>query len=148
MSRKFISLIVAASIAVTGMTAAPAQAGENDLARALAAIAGVVIVGAVIQDARKDKRQVAPRYYNNNAFRTHRPYQAERKHVRKHERKHARKNARKHDKHHESAVDRAYRQGYADHRRVVRDRRADRRAQQNQYGGQHRYSARPYAYGN
>ncbi|WP_324753015.1 hypothetical protein [Roseovarius sp. Pro17] len=146
MSRKFISLIVAASIAVTGMTAAPAQAAsDRDLARALAAIAGVVIVGAVIQEARKDKRQVAPRYYNNNAYRTYRPYRAEPKHVRKHERKHMRKHKRKH---HKSAVDRAYRQGYADHRRIVRERRAQRRAPQYQYGDQHRYSARPYGYSN
>jgi hypothetical protein len=134
MSRKFISLIIAASIAVTGMTAAPAQAGERDLARALAAIAGIAIAGAVIHDARKDKGYVAQRQYRPQ----YRPqYQPQRKHAYKSKRKHA------YQPRH-PAAERAYRQGFRDHRRVVRERRAERH---HGYGGQERYSARPYGRG-
>ena len=70
MSGKFISFIVAASVAVTGMTAAPAQASERDLARALAAIAGVAIVGAAIHDSRKDQRYATPsKHRSKKSFR-------------------------------------------------------------------------------
>lgn len=68
--RKFISLIAGASILITGLAAAPARAGDDDVARALAALVGIAIIGAAINDARKDdhaqpvvrhKPRVAPR---------------------------------------------------------------------------------------
>lgn len=54
--RKFISLIAGASILITGFAAAPARAGDDDVARALAAIVGIAIIGAAINDSRRDDR--------------------------------------------------------------------------------------------
>jgi hypothetical protein len=56
--RKFIAFVAGLSIAITGFSAVPAAADQDDTARALAAILGIAIVGAAIHDARKDKEQV------------------------------------------------------------------------------------------
>lgn len=55
MHRKFIATIVAAALAVTAIGSAPARADE-DVLRALAAIAGIAIVGKVIHDRNERKR--------------------------------------------------------------------------------------------
>lgn len=55
--RKFIALVAGLSIAITGLSAVPAAADQDDTARALAAILGLAIVGAVIHDSRKDREQ-------------------------------------------------------------------------------------------
>ncbi|WP_138935671.1 hypothetical protein [Roseovarius arcticus] len=123
MSGKFISFIVAASIAVTGMTAAPAQASDRDLARALAAIAGVAIIGAAVHDSRKDKRHAAPsRYRSKKSYRAapRRAYQQPYAYQQR-----------------RPAVERAYRQGVRDQRRVER---------RHGHGQQRGYSARPFGY--
>ena len=49
MSRKFIAAVAGAAIAVTAFGTAPVRADE-DLARTLAAIVGIAIVGKVIKD--------------------------------------------------------------------------------------------------
>ena len=71
MYRKFIATVAAAAIAVTGIGATPAAAGDDDVARALAAIVGLAIVGAAINDAKQDRRaqhrRVQPRH-------SHRPH--------------------------------------------------------------------------
>ena len=56
--RTFISIILAAAIAVTGMTAAPARA-DNDAAKVIAGVAALAIIGAVIAEERKDRRRKA-----------------------------------------------------------------------------------------
>lgn len=130
MARKFISLIIAASIAVTGLTAAPAQASDRDLARALAAIAGVAIIGAAIHENKKSKRRAAQRQYYQPQY-----YQPKRKHY-------AQPGQR--------ALDRAYRQGVSDHRNLVRERRHERRSERRAHRrgyDQDQYSARPYRRG-
>lgn len=63
MYRRFIATIAAASIAITALGAAPARADNKDLARALAAIAGIAIVGKIIHDKKKDKERAATRKY-------------------------------------------------------------------------------------
>lgn len=55
MHRKFIATIVAAAVTVTAIGSAPARADE-DVLRALAAIAGIAIVGKVIHDRNERKR--------------------------------------------------------------------------------------------
>ncbi|GIT86428.1 hypothetical protein [Roseobacter sp. OBYS 0001] len=59
MTRRFIATVVSAAIAVAVIGNTPARANE-DLARTLAAIVGIAVVGAVIQnqldDDKKDKR--------------------------------------------------------------------------------------------
>lgn len=55
--RRFIALVLAAAVAVTGLGAAPAQANDRDLARFLAGLAAVGIVAAAINDKqRRDDR--------------------------------------------------------------------------------------------
>ncbi|MEL6617250.1 MAG: hypothetical protein AAFP16_00125 [Pseudomonadota bacterium] len=63
--KQFIATVAAAAIAVTGISAAPARAGDDDVGRALATILGLAIVGAVIADSRNDKAS-APVYHGNN----------------------------------------------------------------------------------
>jgi hypothetical protein len=50
MSRKFIASILAVSIAVTGLTAAPAKADSDDLVRFLAGATALVIIGRALDD--------------------------------------------------------------------------------------------------
>lgn len=56
--RKFISLILAAALAVTGMTAAPVQASDRDVAKWVAGAVALGLIGAAIADKRRDDRAV------------------------------------------------------------------------------------------
>ncbi|KIC13703.1 hypothetical protein [Leisingera sp. ANG-Vp] len=73
--RKFIALIVAASIAITGFSAAPARADE-DVAKFIAGMALLGILGAAINDARKDDGRHVSRTYNppNQHRHGHKPH--------------------------------------------------------------------------
>ncbi|APX12993.1 hypothetical protein [Tateyamaria omphalii] len=55
--RQFIGLVAAAAIAITGFSAAPARAGDDEVGAALAALLGLAIVGAVIHDRNKDRKK-------------------------------------------------------------------------------------------
>lgn len=75
MHRKFITLIVAAAVAVTGLTA-PARADGQDVARALAGVAALAIIGKIIHDSNKDDHvvthQAQPNYnYTRPRHETH-----------------------------------------------------------------------------
>ncbi|WP_255200106.1 hypothetical protein [Sulfitobacter sp. HGT1] len=61
MYHKFIATIAAVSIAITGFTATPAAAGDRnrDLARIAAGVLGVAIIGKIIHDNNKDRRDQA-----------------------------------------------------------------------------------------
>ncbi len=54
---KLVAVLAAASIAVAGLGATPAQAGGKDAARTLAVIAGVLLLGKVISDNNKKRRR-------------------------------------------------------------------------------------------
>ena len=56
MTRRFIATVVGASLVVTALGALPVRADE-DLAKALAAIVGIAIVGKVISDKLEDDRK-------------------------------------------------------------------------------------------
>ena len=62
MHRKFITFVVTVSIVIAGFGAAPARADNNDLARALAAIVGIAVIGAAIKNKR-DKDKVSRNYH-------------------------------------------------------------------------------------
>ncbi|WP_420012534.1 hypothetical protein [Tateyamaria sp.] len=55
-SRQFIAAVAAAAIAITGFSVAPARAGDDDLGKALAALAGLAVLGVVIKNSRDDKK--------------------------------------------------------------------------------------------
>ncbi|MFW8593678.1 hypothetical protein [Cribrihabitans neustonicus] len=59
--RKFIALILAVSLAITGFSAAPARANE-DVAKVLAGLALLGIIGAVINDRKDDHHSVSRAY--------------------------------------------------------------------------------------
>lgn len=71
MSRKFITTLLAAAVAVTGFTAAPARADNEDLGAVLAGIATLAIIAKVIDKkhdnaARARETQTRhPRVYTN-----------------------------------------------------------------------------------
>lgn len=77
MHRKFITLIVATAMAVTGFST-QVRAGEKDFAKALAGLAALAIIGAVVHDKKKDKPVVSSRNpspnpeYHRPAHRPHR----------------------------------------------------------------------------
>jgi Ni/Co efflux regulator RcnB len=58
MHRKFITLIVASAMAVTGLSAAPARADVEDAAKVIVGVAALAILGAAIADAKDDKDRV------------------------------------------------------------------------------------------
>lgn len=64
MSRRFIAAVVGAALTVTAFGTAPARADE-DLLRALAAIAGIVVVGKVISDRLEDEKDRRNSVYRN-----------------------------------------------------------------------------------
>lgn len=68
MYRRFIATVAAASIAITALGTAPARAENHDLERALAAILGIAVLGAIINDNKKDDyvvQQHRPRHAHN-----------------------------------------------------------------------------------
>ena len=58
--RRFIAVVLAASVAVTGFTAAPARADE-DFGKILAGLAAIAIIGAAIENSRDDNVHVVTR---------------------------------------------------------------------------------------
>lgn len=54
--RQFIATIAALAIAITGFSAVPARAGDDDLAKALAVILGLAVVGTAINKRNDDKK--------------------------------------------------------------------------------------------
>ncbi|MBL4766615.1 MAG: hypothetical protein JKY94_02730 [Rhodobacteraceae bacterium] len=60
MHRKFITLIIVVAIAVTGFSA-PARAGNNDVAKALAGLAVLAIIGATIHKRNQKKAVISSR---------------------------------------------------------------------------------------
>lgn len=59
MYRKFIAGVIAAAVVVTTLGASPARADDKDVARAVAAILGIAIVGKIIHDRNKDRDEEA-----------------------------------------------------------------------------------------
>jgi len=60
MHRKFIALIVATALAITGLSAVPARA-DGDTARLLAGLAALALIGTAIRN-KKDRQVVSHNY--------------------------------------------------------------------------------------
>ncbi|MEM6373429.1 MAG: hypothetical protein AAF727_11710 [Pseudomonadota bacterium] len=56
MHRPFIATIAALAIAITGFSAAPARAGDDEVAAALAVILGLAVVGTAINKRNDEKK--------------------------------------------------------------------------------------------
>ena len=81
MHRKFIATVVATSILFTGFAAAPARANQEDVGRALAALLGIAIVGAVIHDSNKDNKAKVQVYSQPQKKVQKKQFQKKKKHV-------------------------------------------------------------------
>ncbi|MEP2891704.1 hypothetical protein [Tateyamaria sp.] len=80
--RPFIATIAAAAIAITGFSAAPARASDNDAAKALAIVLGLAVAGAVIHKRNDDKKARRESYTHKPVPQTHkRTVSPQRKHV-------------------------------------------------------------------
>ncbi len=55
--RKFIAAVIATAMAITGFSAAPARADSDDIAKFIAGAAILGIIGAAINDSKKDRRR-------------------------------------------------------------------------------------------
>ncbi|MFL4469605.1 hypothetical protein ACERZ8_06895 [Tateyamaria armeniaca] len=73
--RQFIATIAAVAIAITGFSAAPARAGDDELAAALAVILGLAVVGTAI-NKRNDEKKARQQVHNPHA----KPRHIQRKH--------------------------------------------------------------------
>jgi len=60
MTRTFVSALLAATLALTSLGAAPAHAGNDDLKRILGGVATVIILGATYDHLRDRNRRVQP----------------------------------------------------------------------------------------
>lgn len=60
MSRKFIAFVLASAIAVTGFTAAPARAGEKEIATIIAGVAALAIIAKTMDN--RDKHKARPQH--------------------------------------------------------------------------------------
>jgi hypothetical protein len=79
MHHKFIALVLGAAITITGFSAAPARADE-DVAKILFGLTALAILGAAINDKRKDKEQTATRNsIDLESYRTKNRYDRSRK---------------------------------------------------------------------
>jgi hypothetical protein len=77
MHRKFIALILSTAIAITGLSAAPARAG-NDAAKLLAGLAALALIGAAIQSNKRNQYVVSrnPAYTPPPTYKTRPPHAA------------------------------------------------------------------------
>ena len=57
MSRPFIAAIITAAIALSGLSASSAQAGNRDVVRALTGIAAIAIIAGAVNEHKKSKRR-------------------------------------------------------------------------------------------
>lgn len=78
--RQFIAVIAAAAIAITGLSAAPARAGDDDVAAALAVILGLAVVGTAIKKRNDDKKARA----QVHTYKPHPKPRAQPRHVQPH----------------------------------------------------------------
>ncbi len=60
--RKFIAVILATAVAITGLTVAPARASENDLLKILGGVAAIAIIGSAIAKNKDRNDDVTRRY--------------------------------------------------------------------------------------
>lgn len=66
MSRKFIAAIVAGSIAITGFSAAHANASDRNLKRFVVGAAALAILGAAINEGSRSRTDTVSRSHNDN----------------------------------------------------------------------------------
>lgn len=60
MFRKLTITVTAAAMALTSFAATPARADDDDVAKALAALVGIAIVGKIVHDEKKKKKKKHP----------------------------------------------------------------------------------------
>lgn len=73
MHRYFIAAVVTATIAITAFSAAPARADDRDLARALAGIAALALIGKAIHDRNEKDRVTHNQHTHRNQYIQPRP---------------------------------------------------------------------------
>ncbi len=80
MSRKFIASVLAASLAITSFSAAPAKAGNDDLVKFLAGATALIIIGKALDGKGRSSVRYDYGYHNHgNQGHTHR-YDNDHKH--------------------------------------------------------------------
>lgn len=126
MSRKFIATVLAASLAITSVSAVPARADGDDLVKFLAGATALVIIGNALDDNKKDRRTVT-RYDDRYDGRYDRRYDD------RHDRRHDDRYGRGHDDDHRRGNGHWWghddgRQGRDSKPKVYFDRRHDERA--------------------
>lgn len=76
MYRRFIAIVLATAVAITGLTAAPARADNDDLLKILGGVAAIAIIGAAIKNSRdKDKVSRNAPYYGQRRHKDHHKHQ-------------------------------------------------------------------------
>ena len=94
MYRKFIAIVLGIAVAITGLTAAPARAADDDFLKILGGVAAIAIIGSAIAKA-KDRDDHVSRGYN---YYNHKP-RAKHRHRHKHRHGHGHHANRGHHHH-------------------------------------------------
>ncbi|THH36601.1 hypothetical protein E4Z66_06530 [Aliishimia ponticola] len=81
--RKLITGVAALALAITALAPQGAQAGDRDTERALAALLGLAVVGAIIADNRRDKPDVSTRGHGHRVVKPY-VHPKKRPHVHRH----------------------------------------------------------------
>ena len=103
MYRRFIAIVLASAVAVTGLSSAPARADGDDVLKILGGLAAIAAIGAAIDkyDDRNDRYAPGYGYYSNgkrhHGHKRHHHHKRFGKHRHKHHGKHY-NNHRRHDR--------------------------------------------------
>lgn len=68
MSRKFMSFVLATALTVTGLSSAPAHAGNNDFAKALVGIAAVAMIAKAIEQENATRRAAQAQPHHSHKY--------------------------------------------------------------------------------
>ena len=68
MSRKFMSFVLATALTVTGLSSAPAHAGNNDFAKALVGIAAVAMIAKAIEQENTTRRAAQAQPHHSHTY--------------------------------------------------------------------------------
>lgn len=72
MTKSFFALVLAATVAVTGFTVAPARAGNGDFAKALFGVAAIAVIASAIDKNRKKSKPTPEPRYSRPEYEVHR----------------------------------------------------------------------------
>ena len=126
MYRRFIAIILASAVAVTGLSSAPARADGDDVLKVLGGLAALAAIGVAIDRYDDRNKKAAPGYGYYSHGKRHRSHRHHHGHFGKHSHGHHGKHHHRHHRHDRYANDR-YAESYPDRKHRDLPRRVKRK---------------------